>query len=197
VGALALAAGTLMASGPQVARANVDDPVHVGNTYSTNAATTIRRTTTGLNSGYDWTSVVMAGLASGVAGIASAAAPAGTAGVVGTGFGAGQYGVVGVNNAGTGTAIRGSSAEGTALEVQGVTRFSRSGIGQIAKGHSTCTITGLARIAASSIILVTLQGSAGTGRYVRYAARVSDSSFKVRLNKKAANTVAFGYFIIN
>jgi len=47
------------------------------------------------------------------------------------------------------------------------------------------------------MILVTLQGSAGAGRHVAYAARTSSTAFKVVLNAAATRNVYFAWFVIN
>jgi hypothetical protein len=99
----------------------------------------------------------------------------------------GQYGVLAENTA----------SGGTALKVNGQAFFSRAGRSTIAKGKSTVTVAGLTNIGTSAAILVTLQGSAGSGVYLRYAKRLNSQQFQVVLNKAATSTVPFAWMIVN
>ena len=96
-----------------------------------------------------------------------------------------------------GIGLKASAPLGVALQVDGPAAFSRSGKGAILKGHATATVNVPSGVSTHALILVTLQGSAGTGRYVRYARRVSATSFRVYLSKSAAAKVYFAWFILN
>jgi hypothetical protein len=101
------------------------------------------------------------------------------------------------NHAAGGVGLLAASTGGTALQVQGVATFSRSGSGSIAKGHSTTTVAGLTNIGTNALILVTLQGSPGSGVYLKYAKRLASTKFQVVLNKAATAKVYFAWMILN
>ena len=191
MGALALAAGTLMATRPEEAKAANGDSVVAGSITIGASPTYVWRTATGYlgpvysQAALNWDNG--AGAHHAVDGEVYALAGAAGAGIRGTAASVGQFGVLAEHKA----------AAGTALRVNGVASFSRSGRKTILKGRSGATVTGLTNIGTGSLILVTLQGSAGTGNYVRYAQRVSDTSFKVALTKPASSTVSFAWLILN
>jgi len=191
VAALALAAGTLVATKPEPAAANTDDTMILGRINITAGTTYNWRTATGVlapvytQASLNWDSGT--GTHHALDGEVFAVAGAAGAGVRGTAATAGQFGVIAEHKA----------AGGTALRVNGNASFSRSGKASISKGKSYRTVTGLSGITPSSMILVTLQGNAGTGRYVRYAQRISDSAFRVVLNTSAAYKVSFAWMIID
>jgi hypothetical protein len=87
-------------------------------------------------------------------------------------------------------------AAGTALKVIGRVSLSRSGKATITKGHSGCTVTVASGVDANSLIVATLQGSAGTGVYLLYAKRASATTFTIKLNKTATATVSVAWFLI-
>jgi hypothetical protein len=114
------------------------------------------------------------------------AGDAGSAGVHGHTEAAGHYGVLARH-----------TASGTALRVEGKAGFSRSGKAAVARGHSTQTVTVASGVGTGSMILVTLQGSAGSGVVLRYAKRLSATTFQVALNKAATTTVTFAWMIVD
>jgi hypothetical protein len=194
IGALALAAGALVASRPGTALAANSDPITVAGLMVGNGATQVWRTSNQfLSGGTNYSIAVLNGtnisstVHYGVDGIALTGAPNGSAGLHGTAGTAAQFGVLAEHGI----------AEGAALRVNGVAQFSRSGKATISKGHSSRTVSGLSNITADSIILVTLQGSPGTGNHVRWAKRLSGTSFQVMLTKAAAVNVTFGWLILN
>ena len=89
------------------------------------------------------------------------------------------------------------TAAGAALKVSGRAAFSRSGKASIGKGHSGCTVTVPSGVEVGSMILATLQGSAGTGVYLCYAKYASPTTFTLKLNKAAAATAKIAWMIIN
>lgn len=98
---------------------------------------------------------------------------------------------------GTGTALKATSkGTGTALQVAGTAKFSQAGRSSVARGKSYRIVTG-PKVAASSAIVVTLNGDPGYGVFLKHAVRTGATSFKVQLNKTAARTVYFSYFVIN
>ena len=191
VGALALAAGALVASRPEAARANSGDPVVAG-TINVSAGTTyLWRTSNGfLNPIYSEVELAGAtdnvGAHRAVSGHVNALAGTAAIGVRGSADAAGQFGVLAENN----------TVGGTALRVNGKASFSRSGTATIAKGAASRTVTGLTGIEAGAAVLATLQGSAGSGVYLKYAKRVSSSSIRIYLNKAATAAVTFAWFVI-
>jgi hypothetical protein len=194
MGALALAAGTLVAARPKAARAANGDPVTAGGAVYTTGTNFFYLTTNGFPSGGEQWSYAMINRNGTIGepvqsfgGIILPDAPAGSSAIWGDAYGTSHYGVVATH----------STAGGIALKVEGKAQFSRSGKATISKGHASRTVTGLNNITADSIILVTLQGSAGKGNHVRWAKRLSSTSFQVVLTKAAAVNVAFGWMILN
>jgi hypothetical protein len=184
IGALALAAGSLIAK-PEIARAATDVPVYVGQDNPATAGTVIARmsdtaflslTGLGMNDGTRSYAVDGETLNGG----------AGSAGAYGHTAVAGHVGVLARHSGG-----------GTALEVDGRVHFSRSGSSTFSKGGSYRTVTVSSGVSTTDLILVTMQGSAGTGVYVRYAKRYSATSFRVYLNKAATtSTATFAWLIL-
>jgi selenophosphate synthase len=100
------------------------------------------------------------------------------------------------NDGNGGTAVRASSS-GIGLDVSGKIKLSRSGKATVAKKHSTLTVTVPSGIDTTSMVLVTLQGSGGSGVYLKYAKRMTATTFKVALNKKATAAVTFAWMILD
>lgn len=201
IGALALAAGTLLATRPDTARAADGDVMHVGNMMSGTNPTYLLRSPSGLWGG-DFDSLAILNGSNGtrsfgVWGNTGTVAGAGSAGLWGRGTAAGFFGVVAENYAVGGIGLKASAPLGVALQVDGPAAFSRSGKGTILRGHASATVNVPSGVSTAALILVTLQGSAGSGRYVRYARRVSATSFRVYLSKSAAAKVYFAWFILN
>lgn len=191
VAALALAAGALVATRPDPARAATWDNMIVGSINIASSPTYAWRTATGhlepviTQAALNFDNGL--GVHHAVDGEVFAIAGTAAVGVRGTAASIGQFGVVAEHKAPAGTALR----------VNGIASFSRSGRSTISAGKSVKTVSGLSNITANSKILVTLQGNAGTGRYVRYAQRLSDTSFKVVLNGTATYKVAFAWMIVD
>jgi hypothetical protein len=191
VGALALAAGALIAQRPEPAQAVNGQTVTVGGTFYGSESLSVYYSSTGVAGGTIYSSAQLAGHddldhSYGVRGRVTAAAESNSAGVLGEAAGVGTSGVSAAGWSG-----------GVALRVNGRTRFTRSGSGTIAKGTTFRTVTGLWDIVPGDLILATLQGSPGTGVYLKYAKRISSTSIRVYLNKKSANAVTFAWFILN
>jgi hypothetical protein len=193
-GALAVAAGALLATRPTRAMAANGDPVLAGQQVFASSGTTLYLNSPATIAGVEYAQAMINrngitgnGPVAAFGGVAMPAAIAGSTGIWGDAWVAGHYGVHAQHENGA----------GVALKVQGKATFSRSGKATIAKGHSSRTVAGLNNIGTGSMILVTLQGSAGAGRYVRYAKRVSDTSFTVVLSSASASTVAFAWMIID
>jgi hypothetical protein len=193
VGALALAAGTLIASTPDVALATNGEPITAGHSFFASAENAFRLTSDGTIAGDELSyAVINRGGTTGVAirsfgGTVFSAAPVGSSGVLGEAWYAQHLGVMAVNH----------SPWGTALRVEGRASFQRSGKAAIGKKHSTAVVTVASGIDTNSLILVTLQGSGGSGVYLKYAKRMTATTFKVALNKKATSAVAFAWMIVD
>jgi hypothetical protein len=190
IGALALAAGALVATKPETAAAANGSAVSVGMIHAGTAPTVFWCTTTG-NLGPTYSQAMIAGpnpsgKHRGLDGEVYALAGSAAVGVQGSASALGQYGVV-ANH---------SVAGGTALQVNGKAVFSRSGTGTIPKGSSYKTVTGLAGIGNGAFVLATLQGNPGTGVYLKFARRVDAGTIRVYLNKAAPNAVTFAWFIL-
>jgi hypothetical protein len=202
VGALALAAGTLTVAKPDVAQAAWGDPLTVGNQFFADwAPTTIISTSDGTALGTRYnTSHIAYGDTRHYSfyGIAHSTAGAGGAALAARAEGAGQYGVLAEDHDPAGTALRAYSSRGTAIEAEGIVRFSRSGKATIPRKKSTVTVTMTldTSISESAMILATLQGSGGSGVYLKYAKRVDATHFKVALNKKCSSAVTFAWMIL-
>ena len=191
VGALALAAGALIAQKPEPALAANGSTVMVGLPHTGNLPTVLWHTVSG-NIGPVLSQALFAGQYNEV-----------------------EYGVEGevtTNSSGQGTGVRGlagtvlqtgvlaqnTAVGGTALRVVGAASFSRSGINTIAKGTTFRTVSGLSGIGPAAKVLATLQGSAGTGVYILYAERRSTTQIRVHLNKAATTTTArFAWIILD
>lgn len=202
VGALALAAGTLIASSPEAAFAADGDKVTVGQTNTSTSTTLIVRMAS-TDPG-----AAMLGFAGFVTngpdgahyalhGDPGLSGTPGSAGVYGQANSPTQFGVLAVNQTVDGVGLKASAPGGKALVVDGPATFSRSGLATISKGHSGVTVKVLSGVASGALILATLQGSAGTGVYLRYAKRASATTFTVSLNKAAAAKVSVAWMILN
>lgn len=194
VGALALAAGSLLAAKPDAALAADGQTLTAGGLVYTSQETLLHLTSTANDQSPILSSAIFNrygttsnGLVHAVSGAVQNVAAAGSVGVAGEAWASGLTGVQAQNH----------HAGGTALKVIGKAQFSRSGKGAIPKGKSVLTITGLANIETTSMILVTLQNSGGSGVYLKYAQRVSATSFKVSLSKACTSAVAFAWMIID
>ena len=192
VGALALAAGTLLASKPETALAANADPVHAGGIVYASGESIVCLTSNGIDSGTAHSFAILnrlgnsGGAMQSVAGSIMTTAPAGSVGVLGQAWGPSQIGVRAANN------VPGA----TALKVEGKVELSRSGKATVSKGHSTRTLTVASGIDAAALILVTLQSSPGSGVYLKYAKRMTNTTFKVYLNKAATATVTFAWMVV-
>jgi hypothetical protein len=191
LGALALAAGSLVVTRPDTASAAVGDVMRVGDALLTDGPTTITRTSdgTGLGTPISYAAFngsMGGGTAWGVRGTAGTGSSPEGAGIWGDGHAAHVYGVRADHH-----------ADGTALRVNGKASFSRSGYDSVPKRHSTKTVTVASGVNSGSMFLVTLQGSGGSGVYLKYATLASATTFKVVLNKKATKTVRFAWMIVD
>jgi hypothetical protein len=193
-GGLAVAAGAVASVvAPQVAAANNGDPVLSGDLVY-GRTTMLMGTTTGTSAGTLISQARFnAGLGTypadpvyGTHGAITADAPATSAGVYGDAYKWSTYGVHANHR----------SNAGTALKVTGRVALSRSGTATIAKKHSSLTVTVPSGVDVTSTILATLQGSGGKGVVLRYAKRMSPTTFKVALNKKATSAVTFAWMIL-
>ena len=96
-----------------------------------------------------------------------------------------------------GTALRALLPNGTgiAFDAQGPVKFSSSGRGAILKDTDSLTITNV-NVPLNARLLVTVNGDSGAGNGLRFARRLSNTSFQVKLHQPATKKVVFSYFII-
>jgi hypothetical protein len=138
--------------------------------------------------------------------VAAAPCPSYCAGVLGTspadgdgvrGTSLSGVGVHGSASAGGGTGVLASAgSDGTALQVEGKSKFSRSGTLTIPAGSSSITQTGI-NIDSSSVVLATLQQNR-SGLWVQAAVpSASGSSFTIYLNHATNSNTAVGWFVVN
>lgn len=192
IGALALAAGSLLASRPKAAMAQTGDPVTAGGSVYTGAGNTFYLNTGGTPAGTEIAQAMINRNGTGgspvqaFGGVVMPSAPATSAGVWGFAWAAGHYGVHAEHD----------SSAGTALKVEGRVALSRSNTARITRGHSGCTVTVPSGVDPASMILATLQGSAGTGVYLRYAKRATATTFTLKLNRAATSTVTVAWMIL-
>jgi hypothetical protein len=193
VGALALAAGSLIATKPDVARASNGQTLTAGGMAYTSSETILHLTPTASDASNIVSSAVFNrfgftsfGVVQAVSGVVQSGAGAGSIGVSGAAWASGLIGMQAQHY----------QAAGTALKVIGRVSLSRSGKATITKGHSGCTVTVASGVDANSLIVATLQGSAGTGVYLLYAKRASATTFTIKLNKTATATVSVAWFLI-
>jgi len=198
VGALALAAGTLLASRPGVALAANGEAMLQGRLMYDTAATQLTRYDPN-NGNKDVSYCVLnhnwGDQHVGVYGSPTEQAGAASTGVYGLAVKAGHYGVQAEHSDTAGVALRATNPGGIGIVVEGKSKFSRSGIGTVSKGSSTKTVTVATGVGTSSRILVTLQGYGGSGVYLKYATRASATAFKVVLTKSASRSVKFAWMI--
>ena len=187
IGALALAAGSLIATRPEPALANDGQAMYIGAGMVSTAITSITRRVTpaGDDLSYAFLNHNLGDQQLGVYGGVTATGGAESTGVYGLASLKGQYGVQAENADG-----------GTALRVLGKAEFQMSGLSKVTKKHSTKTVPVPLGLSSTAMILVTLQGSGGSGVYLKYAKRVDATSFKVVLNKKATSTVTFAWMVL-
>jgi hypothetical protein len=116
----------------------------------------------------------------------------------GAGYGVAGRGGVGVfGDSGTGIGVQAHSFSGTALEVDGTSVFSRSGLVGISAGSKSATVTGVP-LSAQSLVLATVQNNAGV--WVKFAApNIAGSQFTITLNKAVpvGKTALVAWFIVN
>lgn len=190
VGALALAAGTLIAAKPEAAIAMDGQSIVIGGENSAASQTLLMRTPSGELSYPNAETMAYfnfyAGSHHAIGGWLGSSASAGSSGVYGRAVDPTQFGITAQNVANG----------GIALNVQGGIALSRSGKTTVTKRHSTRTVTLGSGIDPAALILVTLQSSPGSGVYLKYARRTSATTFKVYLNKAATSTVTFGWMIV-
>jgi hypothetical protein len=193
---------------PAAAMAATGDAVTAGNvaTGSTTDPGLWGRNTTGgvgviaESTGYD----AVQGFSSGVgaSGVWGRSTASGGAGVTGDGPGYGLHGrsTAGIGARGastTGTGVSAESTSGTALGVIGKASFSRSGKVSLARRKSSIVVPVASGVSTSAMILVTLQGDAGSGVYVKYARRWSATSIKIQLNKKSIKASSIAWMILD
>lgn len=200
VGALALAAGTLLASRRDVALAANGEAMLQGRLMYDTAATQLTRYDPDILGGINDVSYCVLNQSwgdqhVGVYGSPTEQAGAASTGVYGLAVKAGHYGVQAEHSDTAGVALRATNPGGIGIVVEGKAKFSRSGIGTVSKGSSTKTVTVATGVGTSSRILVTLQGYGGSGVYLKYATRASATAFKVVLTKSATRSVKFAWMI--
>jgi hypothetical protein len=188
VGALALAAGTLLIQKPEAAHATDGQYVLVGGSYTSANSTLVMRTFDGAVFSPAYSAAMLTSnidlVHYGVDGQSFGGDP-GSAGVYGHTANASHHGVLARHTGGE-----------TALKVEGKARFSRSGKATISKGRSVRVVGGLTGLATDSLILATLQGPAGSGVQIGYAQRIDTTSFRVVLNKAATRATSVAWFIV-
>jgi hypothetical protein len=188
VGALALAAGALVASKPDAAQAaNYEQLTTWGyetalecDTLATGAGTHVSQAVFNRGANFLPDYAVQ-----GVQGLVWPGAPADSSGVTGFAYIPGHVGVYAANNDPT----------GVGLKVYGKTSFMRSGTGTVAKNTASRTVTVTSGVNSGSKILATLQGNGGTGVYLKYAAMTSATTFKVYLTKACTKAVRFPWMV--
>jgi hypothetical protein len=194
VGALALAAGTLVAGAPDTAHAANNDTILLGcENYATSRTKVIltdgvtepaaQITVAYLNHYEEGTP----GTHQALMGATDAAATPGSLGVLGWAHNADHVAVGAVND----------KVDGIAVYAVGKVLLSRSGKVTISKGKSSATVTVASGVETGAMILVTPQGDGGSGVYVKYAARAGATSFKIVLTKKATKTAKYAWVILS
>jgi hypothetical protein len=114
--------------------------------------------------------------------------------IEGTNFGSAP-GVRGSNGSPTGVGVE-ASAGGVALNVMGVAAFDRSGVATVKTGQASVKVK-VTPLSGSSLVLATVQQSAG-GCSVRCAEPDPGSeSFTITLDKKAPVNVRVAWFVLN
>ncbi len=89
----------------------------------------------------------------------------------------------------------GATMKGAAID--GTLNMTRSGRKRVSKGKSSVSVSVPSGVSTTANILCTLQNTAGSGVYVRYAKRTGATTFKIYLNKKATTKTAHvGWMIL-
>lgn len=198
--ALAMAAGTLVASKPEVALADSGSPILMAMDNECTGQTQIIRNAPQGGPALSVAALNYSGQSDAqfaLFGAVSSSANASSAGVCGLSSLPQQAGVWGQSVVLDGVGVKATAPDGTALLVDGPVKFSRSGRGSISAGHSTATVTVSKDLATNVLVLATLQGSAGSGVYLRYAKRTGTRTFQVVLNKSATTKVYFAWMLLN
>lgn len=89
-----------------------------------------------------------------------------------------------------------SAANGAALRVEGTMSMTRSGKAKISKRKQSVTVTVPGGVSTGALIMSTLQGSGGSGVYIKYAKRASSTQIKIVLSKAATSTVYVGWMVL-
>lgn len=95
-----------------------------------------------------------------------------------------------------GIGIAVSATGGDAMQVTGRTVFSRSGVTTFYKGQASQTVTA-GRIAASTLVVATVQGAVAGVWVLGVAVNVSNQNFTIKLNKAAPKQMKVGWFVVN
>ncbi len=126
-------------------------------------------------------------------------------GVVGQGSTPGKSGVVGIDTAPGGggnavfaqshhgTAVLATSGSGVALHVEGVAKFSHSGVVSIPGGHQSATVH-TSGVSEGSIVLATIQRPE-SGVSIE-GATAGSGSFTITLSKKPTNAITVGWLVL-
>ncbi len=126
-------------------------------------------------------------------------------GIVGQGSTPGKSGVVGIDAAPGGggnavfaqshhgTAVLATSGSGVALHVEGVAKFSHSGVVSIPGGHQTATVH-TSGVSEGSIVLATIQRPE-SGVSIE-GATAGSGSFTITLSKKPTNAITVGWLVL-
>jgi hypothetical protein len=97
------------------------------------------------------------------------------------------------SNGGSGPAVRASNPSGVALQVNGITQFSRSGLATIGAGRKQVVVT-LANVSPSSIVLATLQNV--VPNVLVAGVVVGSGKFTIVLSRATPSPAKVGWFVI-
>ena len=196
VGALALTAGSLIASKPDVALAATGGTMYIGTDMVSTSITSITRRTAGADDiSYAFLNHNLGDQHIGVYGSPTDQAGAESVGVYGLASSASHYGVRAEHYDMEGVALLATNPSGTALVVDGKAKFFRSGIGLVSKGRASKTVTVPSGLNTRSRFIVTLMSDGGSGVYLKYAGLRNATQFKVVLTKKSTKATKFSWMV--